>query len=433
MFALVGAATVVASFLILKSRLVAWKKVGLMLILAALLTAAYWHMARAPRQWREERATVVAINGPTAVTETDYYFRPDARGAEMVVTQSKSWARLSEANRYRAGPITLYFNPADPSEVVFEPREGWMRAPGRPGATRVRVTGVGTATLRVGSLLFPTTATTTGPHVADYAVGTTLPVWINPTSETEMSLRPRVTDSGPRYDLAALAGVLALAGVGALVLGSRSPGPDTPTNASVHSPQNPTSAYPPHLGAAAIAAPWTVELVRRRLDEIDWYQFEKFCAALLAADGFQVTRQGGAHPDGGVDLIVEQQGTRALIQCKHWRTWVVQERVVREMLGAMTHFGVKQGAIYTLKGWTKPAETFAAQHAITLVNGDELAQSASVQFDPARLAQLLEATEHHCPKCEALMVWRASSSFKPFWGCSRYPQCNGKLEHAGAR
>jgi hypothetical protein len=177
---------------------------------------------------------------------------------------------------------------------------------------------------------------------------------------------------------------------------------------------------------------WDASRVRETLNEIDWYQFEKFCAALLRADGFRVERKGGANPDGGVDLVVEKDGTRALIQCKHWRTWTLQEKVVREMLGSMTHFQVAQGAIYTLKGGTEPARRFAAEHQIILVNGDELAHRAASQLSSDQLEALLNSKVHHCPKCEAPMVWR-TGDFTPFWGCSTYPRCRGKLNHAGAR
>ncbi len=176
---------------------------------------------------------------------------------------------------------------------------------------------------------------------------------------------------------------------------------------------------------------WTALSIRQALDEIDWYQFEKFCAALLRADGFSVERKGGAQPDGGVDLLVEKGGARALIQCKHWRTWVVQEKIVREMLGSMTHLNVRQGAIYTLKGWTQPAEKLANEHAITLVNGDELARSAVTQLTAEKLEAVLRPREHHCPKCESVMHWK-TGDFKPFWGCSRFPRCRGKINHSGA-
>lgn len=74
---------------------------------------------------------------------------------------------------------------------------------------------------------------------------------------------------------------------------------------------------------------WDATVVEKALGEIDWYQFEKFCAGLLEAGGYAVERKGGAQPDGGVDLIATKGGERTLVQCKHWRTWAVQEKVVR--------------------------------------------------------------------------------------------------------
>lgn len=102
------------------------------------------------------------------------------------------------------------------------------------------------------------------------------------------------------------------------------------------------------------------------------------------------------------------------------------------MLGSMTHFEVKRGVIYTLKGWTKPAEVFATQHNITLVNGASLARRAVGQMKPDVLTRVLQVSEHHCPKCESLMVWR-SGNFTPFWGCTTFPRCRGVLKHSGAR
>ena len=184
--------------------------------------------------------------------------------------------------------------------------------------------------------------------------------------------------------------------------------------------------------APPVAPQWTAETILRALGEIDWFQFERFCAALLRTEGYEVIRKGGAQPDGGVDLIAEKAGERILVQCKHWRTWTVQEKVIREMLGSMTHFQVSRGAIYTLNGWTRPAAGFAVGHSITLVDGDELARRAAARLTKAQLDAVLDSETHHCPKCEAPMVWR-EGNFRSFWGCSTYPRCRGTLKHTGAR
>jgi Holliday junction resolvase len=199
----------------------------------------------------------------------------------------------------------------------------------------------------------------------------------------------------------------------------------------------PGLAEPPHLSSAAPPNPppslaWDRSRIEESLGEIDWYQFEKFCAALLRSEGYEVERKGGAQPDGGVDLVATKNRESLLVQCKHWRTWTVQEKVIRELLGSMTHFKVNRGALYTLNGWTQPAGAFAAEHQIVLADARALADRAVKQLPANRLEELLNRRDHHCPKCESPMVWR-TGNFEPFWGCSTYPRCRATLKHSGAR
>ena len=42
-------------------------------------------------------------------------------------------------------------------------------------------------------------------------------------------------------------------------------------------------------------------------------------ARLLKLEGYEVTRLGGAKPDGGVDVLAMRDGKRTVVQCKHWR------------------------------------------------------------------------------------------------------------------
>lgn len=220
----------------------------------------------------------------------------------------------------------------------------------------------------------------------------------------------------------------------------RSPGDGNPAQSggqdldadSRHRRDREASDVTPQVNDESAVHLWTNAKIQAALGEIDWYQFEKYCAALLCREGFDVERKGGAQPDGGVDLIASRDGERMLVQCKHWRTWVVQEKVVREMLGSMAHFQATRGSIYTLKGWTKPAAEFARQHRITLADADDLAHRGLACLEADQLDRHLNPRVRHCPKCEAEMVFR-TGNFTSFWGCSTYPRCRGKLNHAGAR
>ena len=45
-----------------------------------------------------------------------------------------------------------------------------------------------------------------------------------------------------------------------------------------------------------------------QLRKIDWFQFEKLVALVYEKQGYQVTRRGGANPDGGIDLTILKDG-----------------------------------------------------------------------------------------------------------------------------
>jgi restriction system protein len=167
--------------------------------------------------------------------------------------------------------------------------------------------------------------------------------------------------------------------------------------------------------------------IQERLAQIDWFQFEKLNAAMLEANGSVVERKGGAHPDGGVDIIVTSKaGERRLVQCKHWRTWKIKEGTVREMLGAMTHVGATKGEIRTLLGWTAPAGSLAALHQINLLDAGDIARSARAAMSDEQLIPMLDPDNKHCPKCDGPMVLR-SGNFKAFWGCRTFPRCRGVI------
>ncbi len=171
-----------------------------------------------------------------------------------------------------------------------------------------------------------------------------------------------------------------------------------------------------------------------RLRAIDWFQFEKLMEAAFSKTGYRVERRGGAHADDGIDLIIEKGGERIAIQCKHWHKWKVSPKTVREMLGAMTAGGFKQGKILALGGFTDQGYAKAVEYGIGAWGERDilkLLEFVDAEFDPGMIA-LLDDQRKFCPKCEAEMVLRTAkkgaSSGDEFWGCSRYPACNQTLQ-----
>jgi hypothetical protein len=172
----------------------------------------------------------------------------------------------------------------------------------------------------------------------------------------------------------------------------------------------------------------TTELLQQ-IRSIDWFQFEKLIELVYRKLGYDVTRRGGANPDGGIDLIIEKDGRCVAVQCKQWKAWRVGVKPVREFLGALTDADLQQGKFITLCGYTNPAMQFAKRHDIEIVTGVELTQmleSADARFDPEVLG-LLHDTRKFCPRCEREMVMRVAERGPDpggkFWGCSGYPRC----------
>jgi hypothetical protein len=181
------------------------------------------------------------------------------------------------------------------------------------------------------------------------------------------------------------------------------------------------------------SSPLIAESVVGKLRATDWYQFEKVVGLIYQSQGYRLTRRGGANPDGGIDLIIEKEGERAAVQCKRWKKWEVKEPLIREFLGAMTHEGITRGIVVALNGFTLPAKQLAIQHNIDIVHDENLSVMIAglAPEDQRKVVAMLSDETKHCPKCEATMIWRTpkpGKNWTPFWGCSRYPQCHGRLQ-----
>jgi restriction system protein len=162
--------------------------------------------------------------------------------------------------------------------------------------------------------------------------------------------------------------------------------------------------------------------------ELDWYQFEKLTELVYRKLGYFVRREGGAKADGGIDLLLELNGTRTAVQCKHWKGWNVGVKIVREFIGAMTVARVTRGILICTKGFTQEARSLANQQGIEIVDArglEQLLKRADADFDP-KFRALFKSKEKRCPKCEREMVIRTATKGRDvgskFWGCSGYPQ-----------
>ncbi|PKO18008.1 hypothetical protein CVU37_06680 [candidate division BRC1 bacterium HGW-BRC1-1] len=238
--------------------------------------------------------------------------------------------------------------------------------------------------------------------------------------------------------------------------------------ASFNSPYNQISAMTITLAPIAtvlVLAVWLMALLgkgkrrfllatRKEIDSIralSWRDFELLVGEALRRQGYTVNETGGGGADGGIDLIARRGHEKLLVQCKRWKTWKVDVKVVREMFGVMTAEHATSVMIVTSGEFSKPAIDFAEGKPIRLMDGAALvkfiatvkssaAEPSSAKAVEARPPEvpsaptpptvaIVPAEPTACPKCGSPMIERVakkgSNAGQKFFGCSTFPRCNG--------
>lgn len=109
------------------------------------------------------------------------------------------------------------------------------------------------------------------------------------------------------------------------------------------------------------------------IDGITWQDFELLVGEAYRHRGYQVQEIGGGGADGGVDLVLNRDSEKLLVQCKHWKAFRVDVKVVRELYGIMTAEHAQGGVVVTLGVFTEPAQAFAMGKNLKLIDGEALA------------------------------------------------------------
>ncbi|MDB5915019.1 MAG: restriction endonuclease [Ramlibacter sp.] len=178
------------------------------------------------------------------------------------------------------------------------------------------------------------------------------------------------------------------------------------------------------------------------LNGMSWREFELLVGEAFRLQGYEVKEQGGAQPDGGVDVVLRKGTETFLVQCKQWKATKVGVQVVRELYGVMAAQGAAGGFVVTSGRFTDDAVAFAAGRNLRLLDGPKLfgllqqAKAGAPASRPASAsptartpANPVAAAAPECPKCSGPMVQRtAKKGATPgaqFWGCSRFPVCYG--------
>ena len=104
-------------------------------------------------------------------------------------------------------------------------------------------------------------------------------------------------------------------------------------------------------------------------------EFEKYVGQVFSKKGYQTKLRGGSG-DHGVDVeLTQENGKRAIVQCKRYRHTVGSD-IVRELYGTLIHERAAHAFLVTTAEISHAARKWAQYKPLTLIDGETLAAIA---------------------------------------------------------
>lgn len=191
------------------------------------------------------------------------------------------------------------------------------------------------------------------------------------------------------------------------------------------------------LGAGVIDAPlprarkWSVDVLKN----MDRSRFQALCCAFFRESGVAATTHAGDEDLSAGDIRLHQDPRRpgavtAVVRCVPWGP-IIDVWAVRALAESQRQERAERAFFMAPAGFAPEALAFAAKGKMTLF--DSRLMLALIRRLPddsqQRLLELASTgdwTAPACPECGDRMVVR-NVIRRPFWGCSRFPQCRGTL------
>lgn len=133
---------------------------------------------------------------------------------------------------------------------------------------------------------------------------------------------------------------------------------------------------------AGLCAYWTIGVISRRRHEarlglealarLKWREFTQLTLAALYRRGYRQTEFERQPGDGGFDFLLEREGARYLLSCKHGRAYHLGEPAVRELSDAMRMQSAQGGLLLTQGEADAAAQALASRLDIQLLHGKGL-------------------------------------------------------------
>lgn len=107
-----------------------------------------------------------------------------------------------------------------------------------------------------------------------------------------------------------------------------------------------------------------------QMQRLEPAEFEQFTAWLYTQEGYDSAVMGMTG-DQGVDVMLQKDGRKIIVQCKRYEGNVGQP-TVRDLYGAMFHFQAQEAHLVTSGTISRQAEEWAVGKPIKLVDGNDL-------------------------------------------------------------
>ena len=180
------------------------------------------------------------------------------------------------------------------------------------------------------------------------------------------------------------------------------------------------------------------------MKELNDSEFEKLIAMIFKERGYAVSEKRDRESHA-VDVVLEMDDERTLVQYKHWREYQVDVNAIEELYSTMEEESARHGIVITSGIFTNEALDYSLGKALMLINGIDLSEmievlSASKEDKHTTFEAQIEISKEEkerqaaevaplCPLCGSEMKKRTAKKGRnagnKFWGCSQYPNCRG--------
>lgn len=125
------------------------------------------------------------------------------------------------------------------------------------------------------------------------------------------------------------------------------------------------------LSQTSSQSPDRIQMYNGKYDYMEGHDFEKFCAMLLEANGFDDIRVTQGSKDQGIDILARKLGVKYAIQCKCYSS-DIGNKAVQEAFAGKQYYDCHVGVVLTNRYFTPAAKELAQKTQIFLWDRDAL-------------------------------------------------------------